>query len=312
MTKSEEVMDKSTTQKELSEKIHVHVVLCDELSSMKAHMKVYKQQVNSNVFFLTDKAQTLSECKSDSEGLDADNKGTLGSFEVPDRLTARSGLQALQALCPGRQWILVEINISRAELVDERRRRITHLVYPADTVLDDSIGCALWFAARGQGTCRGDKVQGGGCSYTSTARVLLSGVGADEQLAGYSRHRQRFATSGWPGLARELQMELDRISQRNLGRDDRIVSDHGKEARFPYLDEDVVTFLSSLPIWLKVDLRLPRGIGDKLLLRLAAHWLGLTNASTLPKRAMQFGSRIARLEGSRERGSDCCHRLQKP
>uniref|UniRef100_A0A8C4QVK8 Asparagine synthetase domain-containing protein 1 n=1 Tax=Eptatretus burgeri TaxID=7764 RepID=A0A8C4QVK8_EPTBU len=254
---------------------------------------------------------TQNVIAGDIEGLEDDQKGTDSSFEVPDRLTARSGLQALQALCPGRQWILVEINISRTELADERRRRITHLVYPADTVLDDSIGCALWFAARGQGTCWRDKVQGGGCSYTSTARVLFSGVGADEQLAGYSRHRQRFATSSWPGLASELQMELDRISQRNLGRDDRIVSDHGKEARFPYLDEDVVAFLSSLPLWLKADLRLPRGIGDKLLLRLAAHWLGLTDASTLPKRAMQFGSRIARLEGSRERGSDCCHRLQE-
>ena len=28
---------------------------------------------------------------------------------------------------------------------------ITHLVSPQSTVLDDSIGCALWFAARGRG-----------------------------------------------------------------------------------------------------------------------------------------------------------------
>ena len=33
-----------------------------------------------------------------------------------------------------------------------RSQVITHLVYPQSSVLDDSIGCALWFAARGAGT----------------------------------------------------------------------------------------------------------------------------------------------------------------
>lgn len=32
-----------------------------------------------------------------------------------------------------------------------RKSRISNLVYPLTTVLDDSIGCAIWFAARGIG-----------------------------------------------------------------------------------------------------------------------------------------------------------------
>lgn len=60
----------------------------------------------------------------------------------------------------------------------------------------------------------------------------MTGIGADEQLAGYSRHRVRFTTSGHEGLIQELAMELGRISSRNLGRDDRVVGDHGKEARY--------------------------------------------------------------------------------
>lgn len=62
-------------------------------------------------------------------------------------------------------------------------------------------------------------------------QVVLTGIGADEQLAGYSRHRVRFKTSGHEGLIQEVAMELGRISSRNLGRDDRVIGDHGKEAR---------------------------------------------------------------------------------
>ncbi|KAM4626117.1 ASDURF protein [Discoglossus pictus] len=38
-------------------------VVVDELSNLKKDRKVYKQQQNSNIFFLADRAQTLSECK---------------------------------------------------------------------------------------------------------------------------------------------------------------------------------------------------------------------------------------------------------
>ncbi|TSW62334.1 Asparagine synthetase domain-containing protein 1 [Bagarius yarrelli] len=230
----------------------------------------------------------------------------MSKFDVPDRITGRAGLQELAALSPKRKWNFVEINVTQEELKELRVRNICHLVHPLDTVLDDSIGCAVWFAARGRGfLSEGTQAR----QHCSAAKVVLTGIGADEQLAGYSRHRVRFKTSGLQGLVKELAMELGRISSRNLGRDDRIIADHGKEARFPYLDEDVVSFLNTLPVWEKADLSLPRGLGEKLLLRLAAVELGLGPCAVLPKRAMQFGSRIAKLENSREKASEKCSRL---
>ncbi|XP_039081491.1 asparagine synthetase domain-containing protein 1 isoform X1 [Hyaena hyaena] len=228
-------------------------------------------------------------------------------FSVPDRITGRAGLKELHAVNPSRIWNFVEINVSLEELQEFRRTRICQLVQPLDTVLDDSIGCAVWFASRGTGwLVTQDEVK----SYQSSAKVVLTGIGADEQLAGYSRHRVRFQTHGLEGLNKEIEMELGRISSRNLGRDDRVIGDHGKEARFPFLDENVVSFLNSLPVWEKANLTLPRGIGEKLILRLAAVELGLTTSAVLPKRAMQFGSRIAKMEKNNEKASDKCERLQ--
>ncbi|XP_078573773.1 asparagine synthetase domain-containing protein 1-like isoform X2 [Branchiostoma floridae x Branchiostoma japonicum] len=231
-------------------------------------------------------------------------------FRVPDRITGLQGLEELVRINPSRHWNFVEVNVTLDELREKRSQHVSHLLYPLQTVLDDSIGCAIWFAARGRGRLANcpDKNQADQ-PYCSPAKVLLVGMGADEQLAGYSRHRSKFNSEGWRGLLEEVEMEVDRISSRNLGRDDRIISDHGKESRFPFLDEDVVSFLSSVPIHYKANLTLPRGIGEKLLLRVAARELGLSSAAVLPKRAIQFGSRIAKMENSAEKASDRCNRL---
>ena len=60
----------------------------------------------------------------------------------------------------------------------------------------------------------------------------------------------------------------------------------------------------------QADLRLPRGVGEKKLLREVATSLGCHVGAAAPKRAIQFGSRVAKVTGSAgEQGSDICSRL---
>ena len=146
-----------------------------------------------------------------------------------------------------------------------------------------------------------------GDDHLSTAKVLLVGTGADEQLGGYGRHRTVFKKRGLAGLKSELSMELGRLWKRNLGRDDRCISDNGKESRLPFLDEDLVSFLSRAReehLNQICDLTLPEGVGDKLILRNLANDLGLADASTTPKRAMQFGTRVAQCNNYKMYGSN--------
>ncbi|KAJ1568622.1 Asparagine synthetase domain-containing protein 1 [Cladochytrium tenue] len=229
-------------------------------------------------------------------------------YAVPDRRTGREAVEELRRICPGREWRFVEADVPFAEATKERQR-VLGLSSPSVSVMDLSISIAFWFAARGRGCIRdGDNKT----PYESTARVLLSGLGADEQLGGYSRHAARFSSDGWAGLLDELQLDVSRISSRNLGRDDRVISDHGKEVRFPYLDEAVVDFLSKTPVHIKTDPRLPKGQGDKMLLRLLASKMGLSRASKEAKRAVQFGARTAKMEDSKETGGMAALRKGMP
>ncbi|KAI5898694.1 uncharacterized protein SCHCODRAFT_02530840 [Schizophyllum commune H4-8] len=215
------------------------------------------------------------------------------AYMVPDRVTGLEEVEELRRLRPHRIWNFVEVNVPFEE-TQITRTTIEAIMYPCRTVMDLSLAQALYFAARGVGQIREHK-DAEPQPYTSRARVLLNGLGSDELLGGYGRHRTAYNAGGWTALIRELQLELDRLPTRNLGRDDRIISAHGKEARHPFLSLDVVRFLAALPVHAKTDPRLGQGLGDKLLLRIVAWRLGLVEASTRPKRAMQFGSHSARM-----------------
>lgn len=128
----------------------------------------------------------------------------------------------------------------------------------------------------------------------------MIGSGADELFGVYTRHRNAFIrqyeeskVTPYDRLEQELEFDFQRLPGRNLARDDRVIGDHGVTARSPFLEEEFVHFIRSLKPYQKCYHGLEQGVGDKLLLRLCGFRLGLKEVTSLKKRAMQFGSRIA-------------------
>ncbi|KAH7395328.1 asparagine synthase-domain-containing protein [Phaeosphaeria sp. MPI-PUGE-AT-0046c] len=228
----------------------------------------------------------------------------------PDRVTGRASFAELKQVCPGRHWQFVKVNVPYTETV-AHRPKVMALMHPHNTEMDLSISFALYFASRGAGvvdTARSDTI-----SYTTPARVLLSGLGADELFGGYQRHATAFARQGYDGLLDELDLDFKRLGKRNLGRDDRIISNAGREVRFPFLDEDFIALALRLPAMVKCDFGKPQvdGAEDpvealepaKRILRLLAWNLGMEKVAGEKKRAIQFGARTAKMETGRTKGT---------
>lgn len=76
-------------------------------------------------------------------------------------------------------------------------------------------------------------------------------MGADELFGGYTRHGNALKRQGWSGLHETLNEDWQNLSHRNLARDDRVVSDHGRQLRTPYLDEKFVEYVRGLNSWEK-------------------------------------------------------------
>ncbi|XP_060215095.1 uncharacterized protein LOC132641955 isoform X2 [Lycium barbarum] len=210
---------------------------------------------------------------------------------APDRISARAGLKELQSIAPSRRWKLVEIDADLLKLTSETKH-VMSLINPASTYMDLNIGIALWLAASGDGCLYDETGNDDTCDrvkYKSAARILLVGSGADEQCAGYGRHRTKYRNGR--GFGRETLAEMTGVLL-TMAR------------RFPFLDEDVIRILLDIPLWEIADLDQPIGIGDKKILREVAHLLGVSGAASLPKRAIQFGSRIARESNRKNFGSN--------
>jgi asparagine synthetase B (glutamine-hydrolysing) len=260
-----------------------------------------------NVAFENPRVVRAAAPKADAKGPDEASNGDSAYESCPDRITGRASVEELRRVCPGRAWRFVAINVPYAEFLSHRSA-VARLIHPHNTEMDLSIASALYFASRGQGVAS-TAADVPPMEYTTAARVLLSGLGADELFGGYTRHATAFSRRGLPGLVDELELDYRRLGKRNLGRDDRVIANWSKEARFPFLDEGLVDWALKAPVMAKCGFGMS-GQGPhselepgKLVLRLLASRLGMTSVAREKKRAIQFGARTAKMETGRTKGT---------
>jgi asparagine synthetase B (glutamine-hydrolysing) len=286
-----------------------------------------QQVVLLNISFVPGDSNNVSSRKS--------NDGNPKAAVAADTRAALESYADLQRAFPHRRLKLLRIEGDWSNVL-QFEERIRQLIFPQTTTMDWNIATALWFAAAGW--CENETSENNVASENgvrlidsdfisrqalsvgkpndpSAGRLLLSGLGADELMGGYGRHRKAWDRGGWKAWRTELDLDVDRLWIRNMGRDDRVLSDTGKEVRFPFLDPHVIHYLRNVcPPEKIVDYTLPGGEGDKYILRQLAHHLQLPSACRAVKRAIQFGSRIAHVSdkaryGARRRacGADQWH-----
>ena len=118
-------------------------------------------------------------------------------------------------------------------------------------------------------------------------KSILTGQGADELFAGYSRYA-RLPAANHEGLRDALEIDVLNIARDNLERDNLAAASHSIDIILPYLDPRVVKF------GLTIDgaLKLNRGI-NKYILRKVAEQLMPHELAYRPKKALQYGTGVS-------------------
>lgn len=244
-------------------------------------------------------------------------RAKLGYDDTPDRKLAIKSTQELnEKYGPlNVKFELIKINVPYEDYL-EAKSKVMQLIYPNDTEMDLSIAIAFYFASSG-----GFNDENSNNINNCNCKVLMSGLGADELFGGYTRHERIFTElsnnrrkdikkgltlnpinkndliSLYKELRDELQLDIERIWIRNLSRDDKVISTWSKEARYPFLDVKFINWVKRhVSLDYKVSIDDSGKIIRKVFLRKLANYMGLFGVENEPKRAIQFGSKSAKMD----------------
>lgn len=210
--------------------------------------------------------------------------------DSPDRKLAINSYKHIQNLFPELEIKLVEVDVPYDEYL-QYRPSVVEMIYPKDTEMDLSIAIAFFFASRGNGFVNSKDNER--IPYQRKGLVLFSGLGADELYGGY----HKFINKSKDELQIELTKQINNIHDRNLNRDDKVIASNGVEVRYPFLDESVIKYSINIPINYKIN--------KHILRKLASEKLSLGSIADEPKRAIQFGSKSAKMtKDGNKKGTD--------
>lgn len=190
---------------------------------------------------------------------------------APDRKSAREAYEELKVAFPNTNWTLKEFTGSLTEMIKELPT-IKELLEPVEiTEMNLNIAMTLYSALK-----------------NSETTIVYSGLGADELCCGYMRMKTENSADN------EINEHMNRLWIRNGGRDDRVAMHLGKSIVFPFLSQKFIEIALKLPLEMLIKPDLPRGKGEKWILRQIADKYGIRSAANRPKQAMQFGSKVAK------------------
>lgn len=193
----------------------------------------------------------------------------------PDSFDRKFGLLAYNDLVAkyGNDRLLFIENDLSCDLIKENSELIRQLMHPKYTKMAFNICVVLYFSA---------------LKASEYGNIVFLGSGADEIFGGYNRYKSS-------NFLPEMFFDLFTISAHNICRDDRVIGNNNVEARFPFLDSEIIKFALSLDSshFVKTDEDRNKAILRDLLVE-----LGFERAALVPKKAMQYGAGVKKHEAS--------------